>query len=1073
MAVIGSQLYSFRYTTGVFTTVFQPDTPAAAALAAIEAKLTEGHADFLGGQYQPAIDAYNQAASLIYGQLHPQAIGGTGAISISPVLFTPLLSLGLEWMNVLAPTVPVAATRPRIVADVAPADAAPAGATSADVLGLRSQIVDQGSNADAAADWQYSQVLHAQANPKAAQFFLTRAEKTAPALIKQLQAGQGDGDGDKDAPPGGGSADRAVPAAAPAAAGPGPRAALVTDGSIARVPLPPALTVARTYGVQQAGQVSTMAWAVGDGPPVDQAIKVLYASRVAATDLTLLRNVPTCPADLAAGLPRIYFYVIPLALAECYHALGDYADAETQYLQAASYQYLNTTVEAPYLWARLATLYLDWGDSLFRQGDATDALPIYSRVINPDDTQPASVLYTTAPLQPGAAIAEQVLADLANITTLNLDPDIVSVIAAVRGQLAKISGGLDFWGFWTATVPIWTFGYLQGVAVNFAQLAVSVERDVINFWDRADQATLTRQQLATSASAAAAEVSAAQAQVVAAQAQQVAYQDGAALAAQRAADAAANAAEYATESDLAISYQASSSQISGGDDGDPNELNQLADQLLSGQSISGSQATIAAATQLAGTKANRRYEIDSLQRQAAELATARAQANAEAAAAGAQTAAAQAAYAVASIRAQGAAQLLNAFDNQTFTADVWQRMGDTLYRLYQRYLSMALYAAKLMQQAYNFETDQALALIKPDYSTDEVNGLLAADTLLADIESFTYDLVSSARGKPQPVKQTISLAERYPFTFESQLRRTGAMDFQTTLDDFDSYYPGAYAGRIVTVEVNVDGLVPPTGVSGSLTNSGISVYRLPFASWPNPAAPAVKYRVQSKETLVISDYAARNDSLLIQPDSRQMRIFEGAGVASTWHLELPKAINDINYGALLDVRLTFYYQARYDPGIAAAVNQQLATRPGFTSRQRAIPLRWIYPDAFFAFQSSGTLSFRLSAPDFRNNETQPQLTAVGVVIATDGSVSAGGLNVGLATPAHAAPVTAALDGNGLADSGSTGSPWAPLATGTALGQYTITLAAADNPSLAPGGTLDLAPIVNVALLMNYTFTPRS
>ena len=64
------------------------------------------------------------------------------------------------------------------------------------------------------------------------------------------------------------------------------------------------------------------------------------------------------------------------------------------------------------------------------------------------------------------------LADLADITTLDLDPDIMSAIAAVRGQLAKISGDLDFWGFWMATVPIWTFDYLQGVAVNFAQLAV-------------------------------------------------------------------------------------------------------------------------------------------------------------------------------------------------------------------------------------------------------------------------------------------------------------------------------------------------------------------------------------------------------------------------------------------------------------------------------------------------------------------------------------------------------------------------------------------------------------------------
>ena len=42
MAVIGSQLYSFRYTTGVFTAVFQPDTPAPAALTAIEAATDGG-----------------------------------------------------------------------------------------------------------------------------------------------------------------------------------------------------------------------------------------------------------------------------------------------------------------------------------------------------------------------------------------------------------------------------------------------------------------------------------------------------------------------------------------------------------------------------------------------------------------------------------------------------------------------------------------------------------------------------------------------------------------------------------------------------------------------------------------------------------------------------------------------------------------------------------------------------------------------------------------------------------------------------------------------------------------------
>ena len=64
-----------------------------------------------------------------------------------------------------------------------------------------------------------------------------------------------------------------------------------------------------------------------------------------------------------------------------------------------------------------------------------------------------------------------------------------------------------------------------------------------------------------------------------------------------------------------------------------------------------------------------------------------------------------------------------------------------------------------------------------------------------------------------------------------------------------------------------------------------------------------------------------------------------AGVASSWTLELPKGINDIDYGALTDVRLTFYYKARFDPDLRATVLAQLAALPGFTGRQRSLPTR--------------------------------------------------------------------------------------------------------------------------------------
>src|SRR5262249_22696395 len=252
-----------------------------------------------------------------------------------------------------------------------------------------------------------------------------------------------------------------------------------------------------------------------------------------------------------------------------------------------------------------------------------------------------------------------------------------------------------------------------------------------------------------------------------------------------------------------------------------------------------------------------------------------------------------------------------------------------------------------------------------------------------------------------------------------------------------------------SVEVEVDGIVPPIGISGTLTNSGISGYRTPASA----AAPGggLKYRVQSKETLVLSDYSERMDTALSPPDSRQRKIFQGAGVVSSWRLELPKTVNDIDYGALTDVRLTFYYKARYDPDLRQAVLSDLAARPGINAGQRGIPVRWLYPDAFFHFQDAGTLNLTLRPADFRHNETKPVITDVGIVLVPDGSVQAGGLRASLSTPTRAA-VMAACDVGGAATS-TVDASLKPLTGATALGDYRLVMTAADNPGLVQGGKL--------------------
>jgi hypothetical protein len=87
------------------------------------------------------------------------------------------------------------------------------------------------------------------------------------------------------------------------------------------------------------------------------------------------------------------------------------------------------------------------------------------------------------------------------------------------------------------------------------------------------------------------------------------------------------------------------------------------------------------------------------------------------------------------------------------------------------------------------------------------------------------------------------------------------------------------------------------------------------------------------------------------------------------------------------------------------------------------------------------------------------------VVATDGTVPADGISVSLATPGQPVPATAVTAGGGLI--GGIADPWAPLGAGPVLGAYTIAVPVAGNP------TLDRAALTNIALILSYTFTPRS
>ncbi|EIV91294.1 tetratricopeptide repeat protein [Frankia sp. QA3] len=819
--------------------------------------------------------------------------------------------------------------------------------------------------------------------------------------------------------------------------------------------------VVKELGLLVGDDVTKISWKPGEAIASGQVLDAFYRKRIGFNRLQDVAGRWDLPSDLAVHLPHLYFYVIPSSLGDCYHALGDHAAAHDSYLAAADYEFINTSLEAPALWQRLARNALDWGDRHYRADDATAALTAYRIVLEPPGgpAVPAnSPLYAHPNLKTVGGTVAGMLATLDADGPGGLNPTLAAVVLEIRARLIQLNAGLDFLGVPASIVPIWTFEFLQNVARYFTQQAIQAEREYVGWTDRAENEGLTRDQLLQTVAQASAERAVAREQTEAAQAEETAYAAAAALAQKRVDNAAANQAAYDTMSWERLWLQRDMAWYSSQNPWERSHP--IPSGPDAGKQI---HQVIAEKTQRSQT-ITRNYELASMGRQVKELQAAQGVAVAQLAAATARVDAARQMEVVADLRRSAAVNNLAAFDSQVFTPDVWYQLGQFMRSISTHYLTMAIRTARLMQRAYNFENDTERALIKVDYSTNSVRGLLAADALLLDIDAFTFDMITTVGRKRMPVKQTISLAERHPFLFETALRDTGTMAFETRIEDFDLAFPGTFQRRLEKVEVEIDGVLPPGGVRGVLTNGGISRDR-------TPDPDVVTVRIQPRESLVLSEHRIRDDAFVFPADPGRRGVFEGAGVAGTWTLELPRAANDLDYRAITDVRLVLYYQAGYDADLATELSARLATLAGRNQHARSLPLRWTDPDAFFQFQDTGRLGFAVTPLDFRHNELDPQLTHLAVLLVPDPGVDPSGWKVRLGTPAHPDTVVGqpTTEGAVTADAGH---PWEPLAAGPATGDYLVEIRAEENPGLVVDGRLDLAPVQDVVLVFEYSFTPR-
>lgn len=793
-----------------------------------------------------------------------------------------------------------------------------------------------------------------------------------------------------------------------------------------------------------------------DDGAIDTLRAELYEARVNAESLQALDPILWEPVQFVAYLTHVQGFVLPLALGDTYAALGDFQKAITYYLKVRDYPFLNLPIERPLVWGKLARAHLQLATRLYRDRDAAGARAHYEQIVR---IQPDGSFELSGALYEGtfAALQAETLAflqatDPAGFTAI--DTSRRTLLLEALTSLRQILAGINYLGFPDDIIPIHRWRYLQNVARYFANQAIQAERAYINFTQTAEREEFTRLALEQAVDAQAAALDVEDLRVGAAEAQLQVAELAADLNRTRRDNAVEQRNEYASVSrqlayldeitaftnasgirDTKIRINSDWASLLGvsAADYDPNRLIQLLTRQRS--------------------QLSRGYELHNMDRQVEELNGAVRVGDAQVQAAGAMVDVAVGQRQLAELRLTQVQAQLAFFNGQEFTPELWDNLAQAQRDISRRYLDWAISAAFLMERAFEYQYDTEVNRIRFDYERSELHGLLAGDFLLADIDSFSFDrLLETA--KRAPVKVSIPLADRYPFQYYQQFQRTGRIDFQTLLDDFDRAYPGVHLTRIRRVEVVVEGLVGPDGLHGTLTNSGVTLVR--------DRAGDRRLRFGKPETLVLSRFDLRNDGFVFESDEDVLEVFEGSGMAGGWILEFPPDSNDVDYTAITNVHLVLYAEGLHSDAVANTVRAELAATAVY-EYSLGLGLAFQFPDEFFGFQDTGTLTVTIDNAYLPFDHTDPVLHDLDVRVETTAGVPASGLTVHVERVGGPA-ADLVTDGNGMVSTG--GTPLDVLRGQALLGDWTLRIDPAANPGFDP------ETVENLFLFAEYRYTPR-
>lgn len=551
---------------------------------------------------------------------------------------------------------------------------------------------------------------------------------------------------------------------------------------------------------------------------------------------------------------------------------------------------------------------------------------------------------------------------------LETNPVIYALLLEARSRLLQMELGLNYLGYRDDYTPPWRFTLLLDRARYFVEHAKNAQREYLNFLTNAEREEFQEQTAAQNVEMEKSNVRIDSARVDQATGELEAAKASSELAQLAAANAQTRLAGYTEfdayaddlqDTDLASLAIGMVDQVLDVVPG-LEEVAQGIGDFFGGGAVSNAKAKLVAAKEREFEKLNLALTVTE-----ANQAVTVAQNQLEVATAGLQVAALQRAAAV--LRHEYALQNLAWLRNRTLSAEMWYRLASSIRGVADTYLRYAVETAFLAEQAYEFEADKRMDVVRFDYDVSELGDLLAGDFLLRDLDTLEQDLLVTHQLRQQRVRYVMSMARDFPAALQ-EVRDSGSTTFSIRLESIERRFPGLFNVRVASVELLPIALLDATRFSLQLTHLGSGDVRLKANGRPSSAPVSddwltglsdqwsVRPRVTGPETAVYSGMV-RSDAEAGYFGAGQRGAFEGLAGASAWRLDMSMRENRVAPDSLADILVTFTLSGYFDRTLRAAVDNAPHRTRAVTSWVSA---HRMYPDAYYEFHQSGRLRWSVT-----------------------------------------------------------------------------------------------------------------